>query len=175
MPDNYIDIPDIILLEDYQGDYGKYIKAVYDVFQRDFIQEKTRFRGELLCLKWEPIFQNKASTFYHMTHEGSDEQNRTPDLRRCERMPWAKPTIENCDSWGLKIWTQIRQGKGGTKHRLCLWLEFKDEPDYIVILEIHKAYKLLWTAFVLQYPHEKRKRLKEYEEWVKTQKSPRNT
>ena len=175
MLDDNIALPNMILLEDYNGNYDKYIKAVFDVFKRDFIDKKTRFRGEVLRLKWEPEFQNKACTFYHMTHEGSDEQNRTPDLRRCERMPWAKPTIENCDSWGLKIWPQVRQGKGGTRNRLCLWLEFEAEPDYIVVLEVRETYKLLWTAFVPQYPHEKRKKQKEYEDWLKTQKSPRHT
>ena len=110
-----------------------------------------------------------------MTHTGADEQNRVPDFRRCERMPWAKPTIENCDKWSLKIWPQVRQGKGGTKDRLCIWLELENEPDYIVILDVRGTYKLLWTAFVPQYPHEKRKRQKEYLTWLKTQKSPGNT
>jgi hypothetical protein len=71
----------------------------------------------------------------------------------------------------LKIWPQIRTGKGGKSNRLCIWLELEDEPDYIVIIDVRDKYKLLWTAFVPQYPHEKRKKQKEYEKWLKTQKS----
>ena len=164
-------LPELILLENYGGDYKSFIQAVYMAFQRDFVQYKTKFRGEELRLKWHPIYQDKAYTFYHMTHKGDDEQNREPDLRRCERMPWARPVIENCDKWNLKIWPQIRKGS----NRLCIWLDLEDEPDYIIILDVRKDYKLLWTAFVVEYEHEKRKKQKEYEEWLKTQKSPGKT
>ena len=52
--------------------------------------------------------------------------------------------------------------------------EIKDEPDYFIIIDVRAGYKLLWTAFVIEYPHEKRKKQKEYEAWLKTQKSPGN-
>jgi hypothetical protein len=175
MDNNTVELPELLLLVDFGGDYPSYIEAVYKVFKRDFVSKKTKFRGEELRLKWHPIYQDKAYTFYHMTHEGEDEQNRLPDLRRCERMPWANPTIEKCDTWSLKIWPQVRTGKGGTRNRLCIWLELADEPDYMVILDVRDDYKLLWTAFVPQYPHEKRKKQKEYEAWLKTQKSPGDT
>lgn len=171
MAEMEIVLPELILLENYGGDYKSFIQAVYMAFQRDFVQYKTKFRGEELRLKWHPIYQDKAYTFYHMTHKGDDEQNREPDLRRCERMPWARPVIENCDMWNLKIWPQIRKGS----NRLCIWLDLEDEPDYIIILDVRKDYKLLWTAFVVEYEHEKRKKQKEYEEWLKTQKSPSKT
>ncbi|MBI4946133.1 MAG: hypothetical protein HY840_07005 [Bacteroidetes bacterium] len=161
-------LPELILLEDFEGDYTKFIEFIYSVFQSDFIKHKTGFRGEELRLKWHPVYLDKAYTFYHMTHKGEDEQNRIPDLRRCERLPWAKPVIENCDKWNLKIWPQNRKGAS----RLCIWLELKGEPDYFVILDIRKNYKLLWTAFVAEYEHEKRKKQKEFEEWLKTQKPP---
>lgn len=166
-----MNLPNLLLLDDFGGDYKLYIEAVYNVFKQDFVINKTKFRDEVLRLKWNPIFQDKAYTFYHMTHEGKDEQNRLPDLRRCERMSWTNPTVEKCDTWSLKIWPQIRTGKGGKSNRLCIWLELEDEPDYIVIIDVRDKYKLLWTAFVPQYPHEKRKKQKEYEKWLKTQKS----
>lgn len=172
---NTIQLPELLFLEDFGGNYSEYIEAVYRVFHQDFVATKARFRGEALRLKFNPIYQDKAYTFYHMTHKGEDEQNRVPDLRRCERLPWAKPVIGRCDEWKLKIWEQTRTGKGGTKNRLCIWLELADEPDYIIILDVREGYKLLWTAFVLEYPHEKRKRQKEYEAWLKMQKSPGNT
>lgn len=175
MDNSRVELPDLLLLEDYDGDYSSYMESVYLVFKKDFIIKKTKFRNEELKLKSHPLIQNKAYTFYHMTHEGKDEQNRLPDIRRCERMPWANPTIENCDKWNLKIWPQVRTGNGGTRNRLCIWLECEDKPDYMVILDIRKDYKLLWTAFVPQYLHEKRKKQKEYEAWLKTQKSPGNT
>jgi hypothetical protein len=106
-----------------------------------------------------------------MTHTGEDEQNREPDLRRCERIPWAKPVIENCDKWNLKVWEQVRKGA----NRICIWLEFEDEPDYIVILDVRENYILPWTAYTIEYGNQKRKKQKEYEEWLKTQKTSSGT
>jgi len=165
---DYVDLPELILLEEYNGNYRNFIEAVYKVFEKDFIKHKTEFRNEALRMKWHPMYQERAYTFYHMTHKGTDEQNREPDLRRCERMPWARPIIENCDNWKLKIWPQKRKGA----NRLCIWLELRDEADYFVIIDIRNNYKLLWTAFVAEYAHEKRKKQKEYDAWLKTQKSP---
>ena len=169
MCDNFIDLPEMILLEDYGGHYATYINAVYDIFYNDFIRDKTRFRGEVLKLKKLPIVNNRECTFYHMTHKGEDESDRKPDLRRCERLPWAKPIIEKCDEFKLKIWTQKRKGKD----RLCIWLELVDEPDYFVVLDIRKNYKLIWTAFVIEYNHQKRKKEKEYQDWLKKQNPPK--
>lgn len=163
-----VNLPELILLEHFKGDPVKFIDAVYEVFERDFIKHKPKFRGEELRLKRHPVFQERAYTFYHMTHTGEDEQNRIVDLRRCERMPWARPCIEECDHWQLKVWPQKRKNH----NRICIWLEQDEEPDYIVILDVRDRFKLLWTAFVAQYPHEKRKKKKEYEEWLITQKSP---
>lgn len=155
-------LPDLIYLNDYGGDYGNYIIAVYSIFETDFVKSKPFFRGKRLALKHHPEFQGRAYTFYHMTHTGSDEANRTPDLRRCERIGWAKPSIQECDKWTLKVWPQIRNGK----NRLCIWLEKEGEPDYIVILDVRENYILPWTAFVIEYEHEKKKKLKEYNEYL---------
>lgn len=55
-------------------------------------------------VKCNPLYQNRAYTFYHITHEGEVENERIPDLRRCECMPWARPVIEHAESWNLKFW-----------------------------------------------------------------------
>jgi hypothetical protein len=158
-----IDIPDLIELDDFNGDFKTYIDAIYEVFHNDFVRNKPIFRGIRLRLKRHPLFNNREYTFYHMTHSGKVESERTPDMRRCERIPWAKPTIEECDEWELKIWEQKRNGE----RRICIWLELDDEPDYIVILSERKGYLLPWTAFVLEYEHERKKKQREYERWLK--------
>ena len=83
-------LPELIYLEDYKGNYQLFIDAVYAVFERDFITHKATFGSHQLKMKYHPAFQERAYTFYHMTHEGDIETDRTPDLRRCERMPWAR-------------------------------------------------------------------------------------
>ena len=115
METNEIALPELICLNEFNGDYSDYIEAVYQIFKADFITSKAVFRGEDLRLKFHPIYQERAYTFYHVTHEGEEEGDRTPDLRRCERMPWARPSIQNVDKWDLKIWPQKRNGKD----RIC--------------------------------------------------------
>ena len=164
-------LPEIITLEEFGGDWHSFIEAVYEAFKKDFLISRPIFRGTYIKLKRHPLFQDKAYTFYHMTHKGDIESDREPELRRCERISWAKPVIENCEQWKLKIWPQIRKGK----NRICIWLELDDEPDYIVILDVRKnSYIYVWTAFTLNRNHKKRKKLKEYEEYMKNAKAARS-
>ena len=102
-------LPKIIELQEFGGNYSSYIDAVYEIFHNDFIKNKTHFGSHELKMKFNPIFQNRAYTFYHMTHEGEVEDDRLPDLRRCERIGWAKPCIENVATWNLRFWRQARK------------------------------------------------------------------
>lgn len=157
----YSKLPEKICLEDYGGNYKTYIDAVYEIFERDFINHKSTFGSHILSMKFHPKFQERAYTFYHMTHKGDIESERLPDLRRCECMPWARPVVENVTEWELKFWRQSRQR---SDNRICIALETECET-YFVILEVRETYVLLWTAFLSEYRHQSKKKRKEYEEW----------
>lgn len=163
MEENRI-LPQKILLEDYGGDYHSYIDAVYTIFENDFIKHKTSWGTHRLNLKFNPIYQDRAYTFYHMTHEGEVENDRIPDFRRCECMPWAKPTLQNTQLWKLKFWRQERKY---SKNRICIWLDNEQDIDYYVILEVRESYVLLWTAFVSEYSNNTKKKEKEYLNWAR--------
>lgn len=150
--------PDCLYLSDYSGNFSEYIEAVYEVFCQDFVNTRPIFRGIRLGLKKYPITEGWEATFYHLTHEGEDEQNRTPCMRRCERISWLKTAIEQCDSLGLKVWPQIRKGK----KRICIWIEVPDGADHFIVLDDRGDYILPWTAYPLTYKHEKEKKRKEY-------------
>ena len=171
---NSVNLPEKIYLSDYGGNYHSYIDAVYEIFERDFIKTKTKFGSHELKLKFNPLFQERAYTFYHMTHEGEDEGNRTPDFRRCECMPWAKPTIENVERWNLKFW---RQSRHNSNNRICIWLESSEnvEDDYFIVLEVRETYVLLWTAFMSKYHNTRRKKEKEYLAWKESEGTDINT
>lgn len=158
-----IDLPAIICLEDFAGNYSIYIDKVYELFKRDLIDNRPKFGSSKLAMKFNPLFQDRAYTFYHMTHTGEIEKDRLPDLRRCERVEWAKITIENVEKWDLKFWRQERNGK---KNRICIQLSVEDDVDYYVILDVRREYILLWTAFIAELEHAKRKKEEEYKKWV---------
>lgn len=84
MNEDYYELPELIMLSEYGGDFCAYLEAVYELFKKDFIENRPVFRGTRLGLKKHPMENGKEATFWHMTSEGEDEATRNPDLRRME-------------------------------------------------------------------------------------------
>jgi hypothetical protein len=155
-------LPPLINLSEYNGDWEEYEKALYKIFTNGFISSRPSFRGRPLKLKRYPLTRDKESTYWHLIQEGEVEEERTPDLRRCERLRWVRAVIENDADENVKVWVQRRN----SRKRICMWLE---NEEYMVILDDRNKYLLLWTAFMVDRPHQKRKYRKEYEDWCKMQ------
>lgn len=153
-------LPPLVLLRDHGGEWERYLEAVYAWFKQDFINSKPVFQGRRLGLKRHPLTDGKEATFWHMTSEGQDEENRLPDLRRCERIRWPKQVIEHDTDPAIKIWRNQR----GHEERVCLWLV---PENYLVILADRGEYILPWTAYLVEQSHQQRKLQKEFEEYWK--------
>jgi len=153
-------LPDLVLFEDYYGDWNSYVEALYEYFTQDFIRSKPNFYGVKLGLKRYPEELGKAATFWHMISEGKEEAERTTDFRRCERIRWPRPTIDNSPHDGIRIW----ENKRGSEKRILLLIE---EYKYLVVLAKRKGYILPWTAYYLKHDNEVRRKLKEYERYVR--------
>ena len=79
--------------------------------------------------------------------EGEDEENRTPDLERCARIPWIAWVIQNADNPEVVRWWENERSTGrGLKTRVPLWFV---EQNYAVILEKRENYYLLITTYCL--------------------------
>ncbi|MCB9134752.1 MAG: hypothetical protein H6636_04945 [Anaerolineales bacterium] len=153
-------LPPLVLLEKHQGNWEKYLNAVYQFFVRDFVDHKPVFRETSLSLKRHPMHDGKEATFWHIISEGEAENERTPDIRRCERIRWPKPIIEYSSEPCIKIWENERKGE----KRILLWFE---SQDYLVVLADRKSYILFWTAYPVTQNHTKRKLQQEYERFKK--------
>jgi hypothetical protein len=149
-------LPPLVLLTTYSGNWTRYLNVLYIFFKQDFVDSRPTFRGTSLGLKRCPVIDGKEATFWHLISEGEVEADRFPDLRRCERIRWPRPIIEQCDEKSVKVWWNERRGES----RICLWVE---EAEYLVVLAERKGYVLLWTAFPVTEPHRKRKLQQEYE------------
>mgnify|MGYP006908064767 CR=1 FL=1 len=152
-------LPSLLLMEDYGGNWERYFAAVYAVFAADFVDSKPMFQGRRLGLKRHPEYDGKSATFWHMISTGTDEAERIPDIRRCERMRWPKPIIENDQSPDLKVWTEKR----GSNNRVHLWCEAE---SYLVVLDDRIDYVLPWTAYFVEQQHERNKLNKR---WLRSQ------
>lgn len=151
-------LPPLVLFEDSDGDWGTYLEVVYDWFTQDFVDDKPVFQGRSLGLKRHPMAHGKEATFWHMMQEGGVEEDRNPDIRRCERIRWPKPIIENDGDEAVKVWRNQRR----REQRVCIWFE---QENYLVILADRGEYVLLWTAYLVEQPHRQRKLQREYEKY----------
>lgn len=149
-------LPALEELTDHRGDFSRYLEAIYQIFCVDFVESKPMFEGKRLGLKRHPIIQGKEATFWHMISEGNDEAERLPNLRRCERIRWPRPIIENAADTALKVWRE----PNGSGHRVLIWFA---EAEYLVVLDERKDYILPWTAYPVEREHQQRKLEKRWE------------
>ena len=151
-------LPDLILMTASGGDWGRFFSAVYAAFEQDFVLNKPEFRGKRLGLKRHPEYAGKSATFWHMISTGDVEEEREPDLRRCERIRWPKPIIENDSDPELKVWAEPR----GKLQRIHIWFEAE---GYLVVLDDRGEYILPWTAFFIEHEHDRRKHNKRWKRY----------
>jgi hypothetical protein len=149
-------LPALVLFNDYGGNWDDYLEAVYNHFKTDLVAQKAYYQGLPINLKRHPQFQDKEYVFWHVTSEGEIEDERIPDFRRCERIRWIKAIIDNASDPAIKIW----ENKRGSDRRTCLWLE---SEDYLVVLAKRSTFWLLWTAYLTNRDHTRRKLQREYE------------
>lgn len=156
-------LPGLIQLEDYGGNWTRYLDAVYTIFKRDFIDSKPSFLGYRMGLKRHRLEQGKEVTFWHFISEGIAETNRLPDLRRCERIAWPKPIIEAAQTDRVRSWRNIRR----REQRILIALS---DFSYVVVLADRGEYILPWTAYLVEERHQREKLQKEYEAFKASKK-----
>lgn len=153
-------LPDLVLFEDFGGDWSKYVDVLYKFFEKDFILDKAYIQNIPVNLLKGKSYERKECAFWHIISEGSEEEKRQPDLRRCERIRWPRPIIEHSIDEKILVWENIR----GSDIRTLLWFE---EFEYIVILIKRKRYFLLLTAYPVFEEHQKVKFKKDYIKYKK--------
>lgn len=142
----------------FEGDWSAYVEKVDAVFCLDLLRSRTRFRARRVSVRSEPRDQGKEAGFWHAISEGSQETERTPDLRRCERVRWIRSLIECGDEDKVCIWETMR----GSDRRILIALR---DFSYIVVLADRKKYVLFITAFYVEREHRRKKLKKEWRAW----------
>jgi hypothetical protein len=159
-PPNTEWLPPLVCLEDFDGDWYRYLEALYQHYQNDFSRTRPVFEGAMLGVKRMPQFDGKDATFWHITSTRRTEDDREPDFRRCERIRWPKSIIEHVSDERVKYWENERRGGNG----ICLWLE---DDDYLVVLRKRASHIMFWTAYPVVHENRKRKLRREYEAFIK--------
>jgi hypothetical protein len=153
-------LPPLILFEEYENDWSKYVEAVYQIFCEDLKYSKLRYNNESVFLKRYPLYRGKEKAFWHFTSEGDVEEERIPSLRRCERIRCIRYIIENSGEEYVKEWRNKRKNR----EHICLALK---SFEYIVVLGQRNGYCLLLSAYPIDYEWRRLKMCKEYEAYKK--------
>ena len=142
--------PDLVPFQGVGGDWKAYEAALYRIFQEEIVDGGLHLRGLPVRCRRLPETGGRWAAFRHLVQEGPVEEDRTPDLRRCERIRWVRWVIENAETH-LEIdeWQNTRHGKTNT----LLWYR----EDYLVVLAQRRGYWLLKTA----YCTERRRRIEQ--------------
>jgi len=119
----------------------------------------SRFEADLLVLVIIRPTKTKTILFWHLIQEGQIEEERTPDLRRCERIGWIRAVIENEADPRVKVWENERLKDRGPDRRVILWLD----EEFLVVLGDRRTYWLLLTAYTTDRANRIEKLRREYE------------
>lgn len=154
-------LPDFVTLSEYDGNWDEYCDALYAIFHRDFVASKPQNTPKPFRLKRHPVYDGKEATFWHLISDGENEEDRTPNMRRCERIAWPRPIIEAMGTNRIKFWLSKR--KSSLRPTLAI-----EDFSYVVVLEEREDYLMLWTAYFVEFPSRRAKLEREYQSWVKS-------
>lgn len=123
------------------------------------------FRGDEVRAHRHPHLANpnRWNTYWHCVTEGEPEATRTTPIQdRLERIPWARPVIENETdaNSGIKVWANVR----GRDQHVCVWFE---PENYLIVLKIARNHFVLKTTYRPE-PHRKTQLHRDYTTWKKT-------
>lgn len=155
-------LPDLVRLEDYDGDWSRYQDAVYEYFWRDFVESRPRLPNRRIGINKKPLHDGKELSFWHIITNDTGtrrEEDRLPNLRRCERIRWPRPIIEALGKEGILYWEAIRNSKP--------WIVLS-LPDfsYLVVFADRGDYALLWSAYPVEFERKLETAKQEYEEYL---------
>lgn len=162
---DYFELPDLIMLGEFGGDFDAYLEAVYEVFRTEYLENRPVFRGRQLRLKAHPMTDGKEATFWHMTTSGETEAERKPDMKRMERIRWSPKMIDGSEHPYLKVW---RNSRPGGQDSVLIW---HDAEKFLVVLRDRGEYLLPWTAYPVNYRNMGKKLMKEYEAYIAAKKT----
>lgn len=131
--------------------------VLYRIFVRDFVNSKPKYQGfDVWC--FPEVEDGKIKVFWHLTsREDKESHERMPDLRRAERLPWARPVIEHPLDPEVLAWDYE---EGNKDIHSYVWLK---DHDYVVIMKKYRdGRRRIITAHWIEYDHKRKDLLRKY-------------
>jgi len=137
----------------FSGQWLPYEDEIYEVYLETVVRAGLTFAGAPVRAQFRPDTRGKGFSFWHLISEAPSQRNRNendriPDLSRCERIRWVAWCIENADSEGFSWWENQRN----RETHVVIWAE---AHDFAVVLARRDKkggprYYLLKTAYCLR-------------------------
>lgn len=138
-------LPQLVLFEDYNGDWTLYREALYKIFQTTILNKLKFLYFPVKCGGYFPPVEGMHRCCWHLITKNpkqfKNEEERLPDFRRCERIKWIPHILGNCMDPEIFCWENAR----GSNTHTILWLK---KERYMIVLSKRKKYYLLKTAYV---------------------------
>ncbi|MDE2433068.1 MAG: hypothetical protein KGN37_09485 [Burkholderiales bacterium] len=145
--------PPLMPLSDFGGDWARYEDAIYAVYLETVAHARLTLFEQPVKVRFNPTTKKKGYGFWHLISEAPaqdnrNEDDRTPDLARCERVRWVAWCIEHAEADGFSWWENQR----GRETHVVIWAE---AHDFAVVLAKRDTqdgtrYCLLKTAYCLR-------------------------
>jgi hypothetical protein len=130
---------------------------LYAIFVRDFKDAQALYEGNAVWF-FPELDSGKEVVFWHMTSRADKETGeRLPDLRRSERLPWARPMLENSTQPEIRAW-DYKEGDGRVK--TYVWL--RDHHFLVLLKKYTNGKRRLITSYYVDQPHTRRSLEKKY-------------
>ncbi len=129
--------------------WQEYEDHLYQIFMDTVVNGGLRFKGLPVKSQYRPESKGKGFSFWHLISEGPNEDDRTPDLRRCERLRWFAWLIENAEKCDDLSWWENRRGRNT---HVVIWHEAE---EFAVVLAKRNGYYLIKTAYAVRSRREK--------------------
>lgn len=160
-------LPSLVLLEQYSGNWERYLDAVYSQFMSSFVNAGLLFNGLPVRCAWSPPTDNKHFGFWHVISErpeNGSEDDRVPDIRRCERIGWIGYVLSQAANKAqILCWENLRRtSRGVSKHTV---LYFSDQRYVVVLRSKSDCYQIV-TSYCVEHESRHRKLIKESHECI---------
>lgn len=128
------------------------LESLYAIFLQDFVTSPASFNGDPVWFFPEKE-RGKEQIFWHMVEreDPPNSGNRLADFRRSERLPWARPMLNNPTDPEILAW-DYEEGDGSI--RAYVWLK---NFDYVIVMKRYRDRRLrLISAHYIDYDSKRR-------------------
>ncbi len=128
----------------FDGNWPVYVEKLYSIYLESIVNGDLTFNGLKISCQYRPAAQGKHFGFWHVVSEGETEDDRTPDIRRCERIGWIAYLIAHVENDAEVSWWENKRQRDT---HVVIWHEAE---NFVVILAKRKDYYLLKSAYCVQ-------------------------